>query len=349
LEGSEPLEVIDCHVHMRGLSSLVNLEAIRGEAGLAAINLACVPAHGGRNVNQNAAALAFKALHPGCYYAFGGLHYAKPFDFAAQARRLVAAGCDGIKMIEGKPSVRKHVALALDDPVYLEFFSFLEETRTPLLLHVGDPPDHWDARNLPAHARERGWFYGDGTYPSLEDLYGETQRVLERHGALRVILAHFYFMSDDIERAAAFLDAHPAASFDLTPGRLFSHFKQAPAAWRDFFFDYRHRILFGTDNAGGTRAPNPGKVAGAVEKIRWMRAFLETADREGAAGLGLDEETLRPIYSANFRRLSGNAPGAVDRGLAIEECDRAIALASPAPDEERIKAELAEIRRKLSG
>ncbi|MHC4712807.1 MAG: amidohydrolase family protein [Planctomycetota bacterium] len=347
MKGFRQLEVIDGHVHLRGLSSLVNLEAVRGEAGLAAINLACVPPHGGRNVNQNATALLFKVLHPGRYYAFGGLHYAGAFDFAAQARRLIDAGCDGVKMIEGKPSVRKHIGLRLDDPAYRDFFSLLEENLTPLLLHVGDPPDHWDAEKLPAYARERGWFYGDGTHPSLEDLYAETQRLLERHGALRVILAHFYFMSDDIERASRFLDSHPAVSFDLTPGRLFSHFKAAPAGWRDFFVEFQDRIIFGTDNAGGTRAPNPEKVAGAVEKIRWMRSFLEGETRGEVPGLGLGESVLGKVYAANFRLLAGDTPRAVNRDLAVDECDRAIALACGDPDEEAIKAELTDVRRRL--
>ncbi len=347
MEGLRQVELIDCHVHIRGLSSLVNLEAIRGEAGLAAINLACVPPHGGRNVNQNATALLFKALHPGRYYAFGGLHYTGRVDFAAQARRLVDAGCDGIKMIEGKPSVRRHIGLRLDDPAYRDFFSLLQETLTPLLLHVGDPPDHWDAAKLPSYARDRGWFYGDGTYPSLEELYAETERVLERHGALRVILAHFYFMSDDIERASRFLNNHPSVSFDLTPGRLFSHFKAAPAVWRDFFIEFQDRIIFGTDNAGGTRAPNPEKVAGAVEKIRWMRSFLEGETQGDEQGLGLGESVLGKIYAANFRRLAGDVPGDVNRDLAVEECDRAIALAGGDPGEEAIRAELAEIRRGL--
>jgi hypothetical protein len=69
------LPVIDCHVHMRGLSSLGNLLGMLGAADLSAMNILCVPALGGRNVNQNAVGLLFKALHPGRFYAFGGLHY----------------------------------------------------------------------------------------------------------------------------------------------------------------------------------------------------------------------------------------------------------------------------------
>jgi len=307
----------------------------------------CVPPHGGRNVNQNAAALLFKHLRPDRYYAFGGLHYVEPYDFAAQADTLIAAGCDGVKMIEGRPSVRRRTRFALDDPVYADFFSLLEKTGTPLLLHVGDPLEYWDAENLPEVARERGWFYGDGEHPAMEELYAETERVLGAHPKLKVILAHFHFMSDDVERAAAFLERHPSACFDLTPGRMFGDFKKAPDEWSEFFRRFADRILFGTDNAGGTRAPNPEKVAHSAGKIRWMREFLEWPNEAQRPGFGLDDAVLRQVYSANFRRMAGDSPKPVDTALAVKECDRAISLAAGEPDEKAVRDELLEIRERF--
>ena len=47
---------------------------------------------------------------------------------------------------------------------------------------------------------------------SKEELYAEVDEVLRRHPNLRVIFAHFYFLSADLPRAARFFDAHPEAA-----------------------------------------------------------------------------------------------------------------------------------------
>ena len=107
-------------------------------------------------------------------------------------------------MGEGKPTLRKAIGQPLDSPVYDAYYAFCEAQSFPILFHVGDPPDLWDSEKVPEWARRRGWFYGDGTYPALETLYGEVDGILDKFPTLHIILAHFYFGSYDIERAARF-------------------------------------------------------------------------------------------------------------------------------------------------
>ena len=356
MEAFANLPIIDCHVHMRGLSSLANLLGMLEAADLSAMNILCVPALGGRNVNQNAVGLLFKAMHPGRFYAFGGLHYDMPageeVGFAEQARRMLEAGCDGMKMLEGKPTERKRLGHPLDSPIYHEYYAFMQSQQAPILCHVGDPASFWDPEQTPQWARDRGWFYGDGTFPSLEELYGEVERVLAMFPELPVIFAHFLFLSGDIERAASFLDRWPSARFDLTPGVMYGDFLAARGRWRDFFLKYQDRILIGTDNSGGTRAPNPEKVAAAASKVAMIRTFLESRDATRAgethpSGIHLGPDVLAKIYAGNMQRYAGAEPKEVNLDLALEECERAMRYAKSGEDESATVAELLEVRRKL--
>jgi len=347
-------EFIDCHVHIRGLSSLVNIVGMLEAANLEAINICAAPGLGGRNLNQNAAALMFKLLHPGRFYAFGGLHRVKPDgeweDFAVQAERMLAAGCDGFKMMAGKPPVHKELGVPLDDPVYDGYYGLLESRGIPIVYHVADPPAFWDPDKVSDGIRERGWFYGDGTFPTREEFYVEVERMMGKFPELPVIFAHFYFMSGDLDRAAAFFERWPNVCFDLTPGHvMYFDFLNRPDETREFFTRYSHRILLGTDNSGGTRAPNPEKVAAAADKIRCIRTVLES-DGEvevfgfKGRGLNLPQQALSAIYGGNFRRLAGEHPKEVDTALALEECDRALTYMQAHPEARPYTTELSEIR-----
>jgi hypothetical protein len=260
--------------------------------------------------------------------AFAGLVYPPPdrrdeLDPAAQARQLIAAGADGIKMIEGKPNTQKGIGLALNAATYDGFYGFLASEEIPLLLHVGDPATFWDGDACPPWARRRGWFWGDGTHASLEELYGQVADVLGRFAGLQVTLAHFYFLSDDRPRAEALLDRHPNVRLDVTPGsEMYVNFSRDPGGWRDFFERYRDRILFGTDNS----APRDGDAAGqAAVLVARQRRFFETAepfDTEWGTlhGLGLLPDALRLLYADNFLRWAGGEPRPLDTAAATEYC-----------------------------
>lgn len=167
----------------------------------------------------------------------------------------------------------------LDSPTCDAYYAFCEAEKIPILFHVADPPDLWDPERVPERVRKRGWFYGDGTYPALEMLYGEVDGILGKFPTLHVILAHFYFMSCDIERAARFLDTWCNVSFDLTSGGdMYVSFSKDPGQWREFFVQYQDQILFGTDNSGGNRRPNPDRVPKARYRFNAVRRFLEAVE-----------------------------------------------------------------------
>lgn len=352
--------LIDCHIHMRTIASIINQANVMEACNLKAINVASVPTHGGLNINQNVLGALFKALYPDRVYWFGGLHHEPPAvdakrpDFAGQLQRVHRMGCDGIKFIEGKPTVYKLLQTPLNDPLYDEFYAAMSADQIPLLFHVGDPSKSWDPERVSKWIRQRGWFYGDGTFPAREELYAQIDDILERFENLPVIFAHFYFMEDDIERAEAFLNRWPKVSFDLTPGwGMYGCFTRNPSAWREFFIRHQDQILVGTDNSGGKMAPNFEKVMIAKFRFARIKAFLGTTEKvlheDGHffQGIGLPKEVLEKLYHRNFQRYAGDKPRSVNLPLVIERCSELISLARAGDADDETMADLEAILTRL--
>jgi predicted TIM-barrel fold metal-dependent hydrolase len=311
-----PPEIIDGHVHFVHPELMDDILALMDAVPCTRFNLVCLPNLDG--TTQNAAALAFKEHHPERVFLSGALAYGPaladlahaPSNLAAQVRALQAQGFDGLKLIEGKPQVRKLLPYPLDGPLYAPLWAVLEQEQVPVVLHVADPDEFWDAERCPTWARDSGWDYSDGTYPSKEALYAEVDHVLARHPRLRIIFAHFYFLSRELDRAARFLDAHPSVCFDLAPHMdMYTDFSEDPSTTRDFFLAYQERIVYGTDT--DTRAIERGPEAVSLMRFipRLIRAFLE---QEGPLalpgptryrGLGLPRPALEAIYHANIERM----------------------------------------------
>jgi len=262
-------------------------------------------------------------------YAFGSFsHRTDGRDTAegylAQAKRIYALGFDGIKILDGKPSVYKRIGRPLDDPIYDSALSYAEETGMPVTIHVGDPPSFWDPAQITEAERARGWFC-DESCPTLPELRGQTERLLQKHPRLKVILAHFFFLSHDHEACVRMMETYPNLSFDLTPnGYMYADFTKEPAVWRAFFVRYADRILYGTDTynthlfetaADYGRNPHllrPNLVRRALE----FSEPFEDVTHGTIVPLALDEGTLTKIYRENFIRLCGEPRDVSDNETA---------------------------------
>jgi predicted TIM-barrel fold metal-dependent hydrolase len=194
----------------------------------------------------------------------------------------------------------------------------LEEEQFPVVFHVNDPDEFWDAKHCPDWARQSGWDYSDGSYPAKEDLYTEVDNILRRHPHLKITFAHFYFLSRDLERAASFLERHPSVCFDLAPHMdMFRDFSLIPDVARTFFNRFQERIIYGTDLDTRVLARGEGGLRFMRSIPLLIRSFLE---RDGEFtlpngtrlhGLGLPRSVLEKIYAANFERMVGRQPAAL--------------------------------------
>ncbi|NQU11579.1 amidohydrolase family protein, partial [bacterium] len=250
---ARPTRVIDGHVHLGSVAESAALLAIREATGIDQMALVAIqePATGS-GLPQS---LWLKGRHPDLFYVFAGLNHAtKLTNGAVSAPRLVEqvdayvrAGCDGIKMIEGKPTARRELNVPLTDPYYREYWDRVEELGLPVICHINDPEEFWIPSLIPWWAADRQWGYGPHDV-SKEQLYAEVDAVLREHPRLKMVFAHFYFLSADLPRVARFLDAHPGVGIDLAPGiEMLYKISRDPEAGRRFFIRYADRIVFGTD------------------------------------------------------------------------------------------------------
>lgn len=341
------LPIIDAHTHY-----FTGPEAERADTylawqescGVSRLNALMMTVDGGGNTNPTG--LYLKARYPQRLWLFAALDYSAIItgvdhrwtrSLPDQIDSLIAAGFDGLKLLNGKPTERKALGIALDSPVYEGCLARAEERGFPLLWHVNDPEQNWDPEQVPESVKERGWYY-DSSYPTKEAIYSECERALERHPKLKVILAHFYFLSADLPRAAALLERYPNVHLDLTPGtEMYINFTRQYEESREFFLRYQDRILFGTD-CGVRESDAPGQDH--YGPTRAVRRFLETDDtykaeefwldpaaRNDIRGLALPTEVLTKIYAANFQRIVSPEPRPLNREAVMKELNRQTGLA----------------------
>jgi len=339
---------LDGHVHYGHPAFKDRLVAVMDELGVERFNVVCTP-HPTR-LSLVPDALHLKAHYPERVFVFGGLDIsALVIDpgnagafFAHYVDTLLEMGCDGIKMIEGKPDMRKLLNVPpFDGPVYAPYWEKMAAAGVPLIFHVNDPAEFWDKERIPDWARSSGWFYGDGTFVDNETQYAEIVSVLTRHPDLKVVLAHFFFLSGDLPRLADCLDRFPGMHVDLTPGiEMYPNFSADPVRTRDFFLKYQDRILFGTDIGAKAMLATPQLGIEREESLvrnRLVRRFLESEGEfrldlqqgylfgkfDGAfRGIQLPVPVLEKIYFGNFEKLAGKKPRGLDPGKIVAECER---------------------------
>lgn len=297
---------IDCHTHvMDGNPALLIKRS--AQSGVDRLNVLGVPVLCG--AGNNFECLMVKKLRPEAAYCFGGLVWQgkrcpSPEE---QLRLIMEAGFDGLKLIETKPTVQKERGFHPQDELFEAMFALAEQERFPILWHVGDPAAFWSLDTAPAFAVENGWTYEKEGFLPLAELYHETEEVLKRHPRLCLVLAHFYFCSDDAGHIEGLLNKYSGLSVDITPGvEMYQNFAQNPAFWQSFFEKYSNRILMGsdmTDEAADTYYEPIGRI------IRGMLSPdpFEVWDIK-TNGLRLSQAALENIWSRNFIRLCGHEP-----------------------------------------
>ena len=320
------LPVLDNHCHLCFPQpieeSLDDYEALFSKLGIREAALLACPVSGhnenGYDVTENLKILYLKDKMNVPVYAYAGFteHWDDPECYHDFAEEMLAMGFDGFKSLESHPKNRKELGKGLDHPSFSAFFSLVEQQKIPMICHVGDPRPNWSADTAYEGAKELGRVYGP-EYPNLEQLYGEMERVLDRYPDIPMVLAHFYFVSDEYEKACHIMERYPNVRFDLTPGgEMYVNFSKDLPRWREFFLRYRKRIIMGSDHY----ALGFGKSRYAL-----ARNFLEGSQPlehrgEPVLPMNLPVEVLLDIYRNNAKALVGECPKPVDPEKALAYC-----------------------------
>lgn len=319
--------MIDSHIHFSASAGTDRLNQLIAEMKLNKVALLCIPKGGVTPVESDA--FAFQKQCPVPVYVFGGINrtiYQEGISpdecsklLCNELTRLLSLGCTGIKMLEGKPDVRKRFPIPDFDSLHFDaFFKRLEAERIPVNMHINDPEEFWDAKNVAEYVKKAGWLY-DESFINNEVQYGQILRVLHRYPKLKIVFPHFFFLSLQLERLSDILDAFPNVRIDLTPGieLYYNLSKQHEQAVR-FFERYQNRILYGTD-IGARALIRTEDVALSLpesrSRVKLIRDFLETkgnylleedgyyvVERKPTVmhGLGLSSSVLEQIYEQNF-------------------------------------------------
>ena len=329
------IDILDGHVHCFSRELWDDTLASLRYTGARQFTLLDTGHHGGDpDRNQIGNALRVKREMPDEAFVFGGLDFTgmlapepEPGGSAAadssaarvplvpferQLQHLIDIGCDGMKLLVGKPDRRKAVGVPLDHEIFRPMLDLAERAQFPVLWHVGDPPEFWSEQTVPLWARQRGWWYDAATHPSKAQIEAEIAGVFRRHPRLRLILPHFFFLSDRLDDAAKLLESYPSYMLDLAPGvEMYHNLSARRDDARAFFQRFADRIIFGTDF---------GLPFGwGRDRGMMIRRFLETDEafdvpedpamtpdpRPPLRGLALPREVLELIYAKNFRRVVG--------------------------------------------
>lgn len=343
------LTILDAHMHYAYPIREDSLIGALKDTGVDYVSLAALP--GPPRLDTTPDILALKARYPTQIFAFGCMdlmdYHKRPAGLSrrliARAKRLRAAGCDGIKLLEGKPTMRRQYPIPdFDTPAWEGFWTFAEETRLPILWHVNDPASFWDEKLASARAQEQGWVYGADTIKDSEQ-YRQVRAVLDKHSALCVCFAHCFFLSAQLPRLTEWLERFPNMYVDLTPGiEIFEELSQTPDETQAFLTRFHERVLYGTDTGSRAALAGSREISRAETQRRTeiVRAFLMQkgamgirADGEYLVGtepfvlhcMGLERSMLEDIFYHNFIRFVGrDAPAPVDHQKAQQLCRSAM-------------------------
>ncbi|MCM8756957.1 MAG: amidohydrolase, partial [Candidatus Omnitrophica bacterium] len=125
----------------------------------------------------------------------------------------------------------------------------------------------------------------NGKCPSKEHFHKIAENVLMKFPKLKVIFAHFYFLSSDLERLGLLLETYPHLYLDIAPGtEMFINFSKHLDKTREFFIRYQDRILYARDyfdNRHQQLLNSFGLPRAVLEKIYFRNALKLVPEEKG--------------------------------------------------------------------
>ena len=302
------------------------------------LSIPCEPVPGKIGFDQtdrldNIRVMYHKAAFSPNGYAYAGLEYcdldlqdtgALSQALLEQVKRYKQLGYDGMKMFEGHPNTRKCIGYPLDHEVFDPYFDFCEKENYPIIMHVANPPEHWDTANVSDYWKGRGCCFDD-SYPTFDELLHEVLRRLDKNPKLNFTLAHFGFLTSRKEIAEKYM-SYPNTKLDICPGSeyVFNMLKDTDY-WVPFIEKYVDRFFYGTDcyTFEYDNEENWLRLTGMRPNL--VERFFTTSDTHDYLGnpyrgIGLKEELCQKIFYDNLANMLGQ-PKPIDFDYFIGKCE----------------------------
>ena len=320
-------KVFEIHAHtcLQGLTIPQIKEILQTEmewTGSYKICLLSLTHHGDHNTRttdrtQNVKNLFLKYALGEKAYAFASLeHPLQAIEKKAwskllleQAKEYCKVGFDGMKMLEGYPSLRKIMGVSLSDEIYDEYYAYMEENQIPIIMHLANPEENWDIEKADKYAIQMGRVY-DESYPTKQQLQDAMFELLDKFPKLCLTLAHMGFMSHSVEDAERYM-SYENTRLDVTPGgEQLIYISEHWDIWKGFFEKYQDRILYGSDFYPFDAHSEEERRVAVERRTKFIRQMFETDEtyvylRTPFKGVLLDKKIREKIYYKNAETYLG--------------------------------------------
>jgi predicted TIM-barrel fold metal-dependent hydrolase len=313
--------VVDIHGHGRSLSSPEGLQSMI--AAMDALNLRVFVS--ADNSSGDRLATTLKAINASPYKdrfrLLAGVNFSNVGPgWAEQAVKQleadIKAGAVGVGEVSKAFGLftrkRDGSRLKVDDPDLDPLWAAFARLDVPVFIHTAEPQEFFqqpDMRNerwleLALFADRRNYQPGQVKF---DELMTERNNLFRKHPKTRFIAAHFGWHANDLQKAAAMLDAFPNVTVEV--GAILYDLGRQPRAAHDFFIKYQ-------DRQGCLAA---GRVPVLLARVRDCRRILRLlprlsrvleAVRHGPAGHGAQEAVL-PERAARGERAADDGVAAV--------------------------------------
>ncbi len=321
------MKMIDSHMHISqwlrddGKSAVEVIEDYRRENDITFVDNMCCTSNGdlwgGFEADQSILGAIAKLENPNIF-VHGCLMLprdrSKQYSFTEQVDELMELGLDGMKLCDFKPDAYKTLGVGERLDEYEKYIAHCEKYNVHMCWHIADPDFFWNDKEIPDNISNLNWFYGNGTYPTYDELIGFARRMIELHPRLRVQLAHAFFKSNEPDEISELLTKYPNVTLDLAPGgEMFDGFRTHYDAWHRIFREFSDRFLFATDASAAYSNGTMSSLAQRVLRFLMTEDTFDYSDRNVAHGIALEREHLERILYKNHERELGKTPKPINR------------------------------------
>jgi predicted TIM-barrel fold metal-dependent hydrolase len=294
--------ITDLHLHFCDSSRYTQLKTYCSISGIDRAALISIPHLEVETFNE--AVLFAVERNPDRFIGFGALDHRKG-NYGRQVEEMKLAGFTGLKIWIGKPMVEKRFGRNPRDKSLQEAFSAASELSMPVLYHAADPPDFWDPEGI----------YDEDNFDPFERYIEDAVFCAESFPGVTFIIAHMFFLAGGLDKLSDILIKHPNIFLDLAPGRWFYYpLAKDPEKTRVFFKEFNTRIFLGSDVMFFPKSfrefsyvsleanlQTAGRIISFISRNQLVdNPYPGTAsDHPSIAGLSLDKESLKNIFSKN--------------------------------------------------
>ncbi|HXG87437.1 MAG TPA: amidohydrolase family protein [Vicinamibacterales bacterium] len=309
---------IDIHGHAPGLQTAEGIASVVAEMDKLNLRvLVSADNSSGARLTQTLQAIN-ASPHKDRFRVFAGVNFGDvgpgwAEKAVAQLEADIKAGAVGVGEV-GKNfglSTRKRdgTRLKIDDPELDPLWAAFARLDVPVFIHTAEPQEFFqplDNHNerwleLSLFPNRRNNQPGQVTFA---ELMTERNNVYRKHPKTRFIAAHFGWHANDLQKAAAMLDAFPNVTVEV--GAILYDLGRQPRAAHDFFVKYQDRILFGKDSFQPEEYPYYWRVFETRDEYfdyyRDYHAFWKLY------GMDLPDAVLKKLYFHNAVRVVKGLP-----------------------------------------